>query len=275
MECELFGHERGAFTGATSRRLGKVELAQGGTLFLDEIGDMPMVSQAKILHLLDERTFERVGGTDLLTAEVRVVAATNRTLHQMIEAGTFREGLYFRLQGFEVQLPPLRKRQEDIPLLALHFISRPAARLDKKVEGLSAAAEEALVGRAWPGNVRELQHVIERAVMVCQGPTIQVGDLALMKTRGTDTKSMFAFNDDVKTDTKSMFTDDVKKAMQYGREEAQRLGNHYIGTEHLLLGLIKMDKGRGVLVLTVLGIDVDRLKQAVEDYVSTSARGQP
>ena len=184
IEAELFGHEKGAYTGATARRLGKVELAQNGTLFLDEIGDLPLVAQVKFLRLLEERTFERVGGTQEMATEVRVVAATNRDLRQMVAAGTFREDLYFRLQGFEVQLPPLRARREDIPLLALYFIGPKAAHLDKQVEGLSKTAEAALVAHDWPGNVRELQHTIERAVVVCQGPIIEIGDLMLSQTSG-------------------------------------------------------------------------------------------
>jgi ligand-binding sensor domain-containing protein len=135
VESELFGHEKGAFTGAVGRRLGKVELAKGGTLFLDEIGDLPLAEQVKLLRLLEEGTFERVGGSEVLNAEVRVVAATNRDMLKMVEGGTFREDLYFRLQGFEVQLPPLRERREDIRLLALYFIGPQAAHLDKQVTG--------------------------------------------------------------------------------------------------------------------------------------------
>ena len=179
IESDLFGHEKGAFTGATSRHLGKVELASGGSLFLDEIGDMSRAAQVKLLRLLEERTFERVGGADVLTADVRVVAATNRDLEQMVREGAFREDLFYRLQGFEIHLPPLRARREDIPLLALYCIGPKAAHLDKEVTGLSQVAEEALVAHSWPGNVRELQHTIERAVVVCQGSTIEVDDLML------------------------------------------------------------------------------------------------
>ena len=179
IESELFGHEKGAFTGAVARRLGKVELAQGGSLFLDEIGDMSLAAQVKLLRLLEERTFERVGGTQVHTAQVRVVAATNRDLRQMVQAGTFREDLYYRLHGFEVRLPSLRQRKEDIPLLALYFIGPKAAHLHKEVTGLSRATEEALVAYDWPGNVRELMHVIESAVVVCAEATIQVDDLLL------------------------------------------------------------------------------------------------
>ena len=180
IESELFGHEKGAFTGALSRRLGKVELAQGGTLFFDEIGDMSLAAQVKLLRLLEERTFERVGGERVYDAQVRIVAATNRDLQQQINDGTFRQDLYFRLQGYEVYLPPLRDRREDIPLLALYFIGPKAAHLNKSVTALAPAAEAALVAHEWPGNVRELQHAIERAVVVCRGPTIQVDDLGLV-----------------------------------------------------------------------------------------------
>ena len=179
VESELFGHEKGAFTSAVSRQLGKVELAGGGTLFLDEIGDLPLDAQVKLLHLLEERTFERVGGRQTLVADVRVVAATNRDLPQRVAAGTFREDLYYRLQGFEVHLPPLRQRHEDISLLALYFMTRVAAHLDKEVTSLSPLALAALQNYGWPGNVRELQHAVERAVVVCQGTAIRPEDLPL------------------------------------------------------------------------------------------------
>jgi transcriptional regulator with GAF, ATPase, and Fis domain len=179
IESELFGHEKGAFTGAVGRRLGKVELAQGGTLFLDEIGDMPLTAQVKLLRLLEERTFERVGGSQVRRADVRVVAATNRDLRWMVREGRFRQDLYFRLQGYELLLPPLRQRREDIRLLALYFVGPNAAHLHKQITGLSAAAEAALVAHDWPGNVRELRHAIERAVVVCPGPTIEVAHLQL------------------------------------------------------------------------------------------------
>jgi DNA-binding NtrC family response regulator len=185
VESELFGHERGAFTGASQRQLGKVELAAGGTLFLDEIGDLPAAAQAKLLRLLEERTFERVGGTQVLQADVRVVAATNRDLRQMIADGEFRQDLFFRLQGFEIHLPPLRERREDIPLLALYFVGPMAAHLHKPVAEISPAAEASLLRHDWPGNVRELQHAIERAVVVCTGVRIEATDLSLVDSRQT------------------------------------------------------------------------------------------
>ena len=179
VESELFGHEKGAFTGAILRKLGKVELAEEGTLFLDEIGDMPLASQTKLLRFLEDRRFERVGGTETLEADVRIVAATNRGLSGMVETGQFREDLYYRLQVFAIILPPLRERLEDIPLLAVYFAQRMAEHLSKRVTHLVPEAFSVLQGYAWPGNVRELEHAIQRAVIVCPGPAIRAEDVAL------------------------------------------------------------------------------------------------
>ncbi len=179
VESELFGHERGAFTGAVSRKLGKVELAEGGTLFLDEIGDLAMTAQAKLLRFLEEQTFERVGGTETLQVDVRVIAATNRDLRKMVEAGTFREDLYFRLQGFQIELPLLSERREDIPLLTKYFMERMASHLSKEVTHLTPEALSVFQSYDWPGNVRELEHAVKRAVIVCQGPAISPEDIAL------------------------------------------------------------------------------------------------
>ncbi|MFT5087854.1 MAG: ligand-binding sensor domain-containing protein, partial [Planctomycetota bacterium] len=179
IESELFGHERGAFTGAVSRKMGKIELARDGTLFLDEIGDMPLDAQVKLLQLLEEQTFMRVGGTETFPTKVRVVAATNRDLWQMATEELFREDLYFRLRVFEVQLPALRQRSEDIPLLAAYFAARMAAHLNKPIRALSASVEHLLSTYQWPGNVRELEHTIKRAVIVCPSDEIRAEDLAL------------------------------------------------------------------------------------------------
>ncbi len=184
VESELFGHERGAFTGASTRKLGRVELAEGGTLFLDEIGDLSPAAQVKILRVLEERVFERVGGQKTLRADMRVVAATNRNLEQMVAAGTFREDLYYRLRVYPIEVPSLRERQEDIPLLAAYFLARMASHLNKKVQPLTWEVEQALQAYAWPGNVRELEHVIQRAVIVCKGDRIRVEDLEV-GSRGT------------------------------------------------------------------------------------------
>jgi DNA-binding NtrC family response regulator len=172
LETELFGHEKGAFTGAAARKPGKFELAHRGTLFLDEIGDLPFSLQAKILRALEEKRFERVGGTVPLHVDVRIVAATNRHLKAAVAARQFREDLYFRLSVFPITIPPLRERPEDIVTLARHFIDRFCRDLKKKVLVLSPAAEQELRAYAWPGNVRELQNCIERAAILCEGDTI-------------------------------------------------------------------------------------------------------
>ncbi len=172
LETELFGHEKGAFTGAVSRKPGKFEMAHRGTLFLDEIGDLPLALQAKILRALEERRFERVGGTVLVTVDVRLVAATNRGLRAAVAARRFREDLFFRLSVFPITVPPLRDRGNDIPLLARYFVDRFCRDLKKKSLSLSAAALEALQAYRWPGNVRELQNCIERAVILAEGDSI-------------------------------------------------------------------------------------------------------
>jgi len=189
VESELFGHEKGAFTDAVSRKLGKVEVAEEGTLFLDEIGDMPLGAQVKLLRFLEERTFERVGGTQTLCADARVIAATNRDLKQMVSEGKFREDLYFRLQTFPVRLPPLRERREDIPLLANAFMARMAAHLNKNVTHLTPEAFSLLNAYDWPGNVRELEHAVQRAVVVCRGPAIRAEDILLEFGKGPERTS--------------------------------------------------------------------------------------
>ncbi len=169
LESELFGHERGAFTGAVRARPGRFELAREGTLFLDEIGDMLMPMQAKILRVLQEREFERVGGTRTIAADVRVIAATHRTLEAAVAQGTFRQDLFYRLQGVSMHLPPLRERVDDLPLLATHLLERAAKRLNRAPAILSSEALRCLWTYAWPGNVRELQHVLEGAMVMSDG----------------------------------------------------------------------------------------------------------
>jgi formate hydrogenlyase transcriptional activator len=163
---ELFGHEKGAFTGAVQRRLGRFELAEGGTIFLDEVGDLPMETQIALLRVLQEREFERVGGTDVLRADVRVISATNRDLQTAIADGAFRSDLYYRLNVFPIKLPPLRERKEDVPLLVNYFVDRYATRAGKKIKHIQKKALEALRDYSWPGNVRELQNVIERSLII-------------------------------------------------------------------------------------------------------------
>ena len=169
LESELFGHERGAFTGAVRARPGRFELAKEGTLFLDEIGDMPLSMHAKILRVLQEREFERVGGTRTMTADVRVIAATHRDLDAAVAQGTFRQDLFYRLQGVGIVLPPLRERVDDLPLLATHLLERAAQRLTRQPAVLSPEALRCLWTYPWPGNVRELQHVLEGAMVLSDG----------------------------------------------------------------------------------------------------------
>ncbi|HYZ87552.1 MAG TPA: sigma 54-interacting transcriptional regulator [Bryobacteraceae bacterium] len=173
LESELFGHERGAFTGALSQRIGRFEAANGGTLFLDELGDMPLDLQAKLLRVLQEKEFERLGSTRSSRVNVRVVAATNRDLLQMIDDKSFRADLYYRLSVFPILLPPLRDRPEDIPALVRHFVAMYAWRMNKAVEAISPETMEAMVRCDWPGNIRELQNFIERGIIISRSPVFR------------------------------------------------------------------------------------------------------
>jgi two-component system, NtrC family, response regulator AtoC len=177
LESELFGHEKGAFTGAHERRIGRFEQAQGGTLFLDEIGEIDASIQVKLLRFLSERTFERVGSNKTLTADVRLISATNKNLEELVKTGSFREDLFFRLRVVEILLPPLRERAEDILLLAQAFLREFTVENNKTISAFTAEALEALLRYAWPGNVRELRTTIERAVVLCRGDKIGVRDL--------------------------------------------------------------------------------------------------
>jgi two-component system, NtrC family, response regulator AtoC len=177
LESELFGHERGAFTGAHERRVGRFEQAQGGTLFLDEIGEIDQATQVKLLRFLGERTFERVGSNKTLTADVRLITATNRNLAEQVKEGSFREDLFFRLRVVEIRMPPLRDRKGDIPLLAQTFMKEFADENEKKMQTIGRDAMDALMNFSWPGNVRELRTTIEHAVVLSRGDTIELRDL--------------------------------------------------------------------------------------------------
>jgi two-component system response regulator HydG len=183
LESELFGYEKGAFTGAANRKEGRFELADGGTLFLDEVGDLSPVTQPKILRVLQEGEFERVGGTKTIRVDVRIVTATNRDLPAMVREKRFREDLFYRLNVITIVAPPLRERKEDIPVLAQHFLRVYAAKNNRRLDGLSEDALGCLEGYSWPGNVRELENVIERAVVLARGARIEVNDLPQSLTR--------------------------------------------------------------------------------------------
>ena len=190
LESELFGHEKGAFTGADTMHRGKFELAHGGTIFLDEIGEINMSTQVKLLRVLQERQFERVGGEETIDVDVRVIAATNRNLGEEVKAGRFREDLYFRLNGVELVIPPLRERKDDIPLLAREFLARYSKENEKNVTGFSPAARNAVYGYDWPGNIRELQHCVEVAVVMAGGEEIQLDDLPPSVSKNSKSKTI-------------------------------------------------------------------------------------
>jgi formate hydrogenlyase transcriptional activator len=182
LESELFGHERGAFTGAISQRVGRFELAHNGTVFLDEIGEIPLELQPKLLRVLQEREFERLGGTRTIRSDARLIAATNRDLSAMVEEQKFRQDLFYRLNVFPIRVPPLRERTEDIPLLVRHFVQQFSRRMNKHIDSIPSDTMQALVRYEWPGNIRELQNVIERAVILSPGPALKVS-LADLKSR--------------------------------------------------------------------------------------------
>ena len=182
LESELFGHEKGAFTGAISRRIGKLEQCQGGTVFLDEIGDMSLPTQAKLLRILQERTFERLGGMETIKVNVRFIVATNKDLETAITNGQFREDLYYRLNVVSITVPPLRDRKEDIPELVSYFLKRFNQELRKRVGGISSGAMKTILSFGWPGNVRQLENVLKRAMVLCQGEWILEDQLVLEKS---------------------------------------------------------------------------------------------
>lgn len=186
LESELFGHEKGAFTGAVARKRGRFELAHTGSIFLDEIGEIEQSVQIKILRVLQEKTFERVGGEETLEVDVRIISATNRDLKEAIDEGRFREDLYYRLNVVNIHIPPLRERKEDIPLLTSAFIKEFAQENDKPVEGIDPKARSALYNYSWPGNIRELRNSIESAVVMCKGNIVTPEDLPPSITRESD-----------------------------------------------------------------------------------------
>ena len=181
LESELFGHEKGAFTGAVSRRIGKLEQCQGGTVFLDEIGDMSLSTQAKLLRVLQERSFERLGGMETIRVDVRFIVATNKDLEEAISMNRFREDLYYRLNVVSIKIPPLRERKEDIPELVSYFLKKFNREMKKGIAGISPSAMEKMAIYSWPGNVRQLENVLKRAMVLCQGEWILEDQLVLEK----------------------------------------------------------------------------------------------
>jgi len=213
-ESELFGYEKGAFTGAAGRKPGRFELADGGTLFLDEVAEMSMASQVKLLRVLQEGEFERVGGTKTVSVDVRLLAATNRDLERMVAQRTFREDLYYRLNVIPIRVPPLRERTDDIPLLAAHFVTAYAIKNRKEVKGITDEALESLSVQRWPGNVRELENTIERAVVLCKTDRIGLEDLPQHmqpEGRGGSRKMVFAIG----TPLREMEETAIRETLKY------------------------------------------------------------
>lgn len=226
IESELFGHEKGAFTGALATRKGRFELADGGTIFLDEIGDISPTVQVKLLRVLQEKEFERIGSQETRRADVRVLAATSRDLESMIAEGTFREDLYYRLNVFPIYMPPLRERKCDILLLADHFIEKNARLQGVEPARISSAAIDALVGYHWPGNVRELENCMERAVLLSKGKSIKAHHLppTLQQKTPSETRETATLADAVDALEREMITDTLKETKSNMAEAARRLG---------------------------------------------------
>jgi Nif-specific regulatory protein len=224
IESELFGYEKGAFTGADARKKGRFELAEGGTLFLDEIGDVQLSTQVKLLRVLQEREFERLGGHETLKADVRLIAATNKDLERAIEQGKFREDLFYRLNVFPIFIPPLRERKPDVLLLADHFLQRFSAEHGRDIRRLATPAIDMLTSYHWPGNARELQNVIERAVLVCDGHVIHAHHLSptLQTAEASGTVMSIALDDAVAAYEKDLLQDALKSA-RGNRAKAARL----------------------------------------------------
>jgi two-component system NtrC family response regulator len=230
LESELFGHERGAFTGATSRRIGRFEAADKGTLFLDEIGDISPAVQVKLLRVLQEKEFERVGGNETIRIDVRLIAATNRDLEKAMKDGSFREDLYYRLNVVAVTIPPLRERKEDIPALMEHFLRKYSKENSKNFAGVTAEARDLLMRYHYPGNVRELENIIERAVVLAKGETITTADIPLhLQSVESEEKICVAKRDGSLTDTldtleRGIIMDALKSAGGVQTRAAEKLG---------------------------------------------------
>jgi two-component system response regulator HydG len=227
VESELFGHEKGSFTGAMERRKGRFEMADGGTLFLDEIGEIDPSVQVKILRVLEERQFERVGGASTLDVDVRLITATNRDLGELKDAGEFREDLFYRLHVVVIQMPPLRRRREDIPLLSHHFLESFARENNKKIQGFTADAMDILLNHDWPGNVRELRNAIERMVVLARGDKLTVRDIPPdIRERKRLSRSGNANGDDLSLDhaEKRLIEEALKNSGGNRTEAARQLG---------------------------------------------------
>lgn len=252
LESELFGHERGAFTGAYARRIGKFEQCDGGTIFLDEIGDMSLSTQAKLMRALQEGEIQRLGGTESIKVDVRIIAATNKDLKKLIAEGKFREDLYYRLNVVTIKLPPLRERKEDIPLLARYFLERELKKVDKTIIGFDDGAIEKLMEHDWPGNVRELENVIKRAVVVCHEPIITADDILIerMELRRMEERS-----------TEELLDELFKRAVEKGVSDPMR----WIERE-MIVRALRRTKGNQSQAARLLGMSRTTLRDKIRSY---------
>jgi len=228
LESELFGHERGAFTGAITQKKGKIEIADGGTLFLDEIGELALTLQAKLLRVLQEREFERVGGTRPIKVDIRLIAASNRNLDEAVKSNLFRQDLFFRLNVVSIMLPPLRERRDDIPLLATYFVQKYARATDRRVVAISPEAHRLLKNYDWPGNVRELQNALERAVVLGSSDHIRPEDLpeALVENNESTDAGVTRYHDAVNTVKRQLILRAIEQAGGNFTEAAKLLDLH-------------------------------------------------
>jgi transcriptional regulator with GAF, ATPase, and Fis domain len=245
LESELFGHERGAFTGAVAQKKGKLEIAAGGTVFLDEIGELAPTLQARLLRVLQEREFERVGGTRPIKADVRVIAATNRDLKEAAERKEFRPDLYYRLNVIALQMPALRERRKDIPLLAMHFARKHGERVKRRITGISREAEELLAAYDWPGNVRELENAIERAIVLGSLEEIGAEDLPESVGEATTIAGASSFTELLKEAKRRIVLDTIQNAGGNCSEAARQLGLHPNNLQRLIRNLNLRDQVRG------------------------------
>ncbi len=241
LESELFGHEKGAYTGADRQRKGRFETADGGTLFIDEVGEIPLSLQVKLLRVLQEKTFERIGSSIPLKANARIVAATNRDLEAMVRDGTFRQDLFYRLNVVSIRIPPLRDRREDIPPLAEVFVRRFASENNKRIAGISREAMDTLMKYSYPGNVRELENIIQQSVVLSRGETIMVNDLPVrlhedIQNAGSSQSGRASFTEKVEAFERSLILDALREAGQVQTRAAELLG---ISERHLRYKLKK------------------------------------
>jgi two-component system nitrogen regulation response regulator GlnG len=270
LESEMFGHERGAFTGATDRRIGKFEQAKGGTLFLDEISDMPLALQAKLLRVLQEREFSRVGGHELLPADCRVLAATNRGLEGEVEAGRFREDLYFRLKVVVIDLPPLRERRQDIPDLVRHFLDRINTRERFKVKGVSPDAMALLVEQHWKGNVRELENVLLRAAALAPDRVLGPADLPLRPRASAPAMDLTApLTDILGAKIREMLA-------SFGSTEPRDLHTRVLAMveKPLFEAVLENTGGNQLKAADILGINRNTLRKKITDYGISLSRSR-